>query len=677
MKTLRRLSRTSALKPALCCILIAAGACDGDTGPGQDPSPIVADGGDLTGGGSDDAGTLDSDDLVEQPRMKLQVSPRFDPTHTGFYRMPWPADYRTVDGVADLSDVMGREAILVQRYIDTLSEVRGFSTMPVAIFPFELPDDESIRDAVAQRIGEAIPDAASSLTPAGTLQLVELGAGCGNRTPIEAVFEAEGDRYTAPFVLQVGVVPGYVLKPQTTYAFLIGSEFGAAADIEVAAAGGFADALSGTGSDSELVASYQPLRDCLETAGVSPSSIAVATVFTTQDPVTETRLLREVVMSESVDSPVISDWAEWVEESEDQPYIVWKGTYETPHFQRGDSPFTNEGGGLEFVDGLPVVQKYETVPFTLTLPRDVATTLPVLVWSDGTGADLSSPIGDTHLVEALNRGFAIATFAPQFHDARRTPGSSDELSTFNYVNPEAGRTVFRQQAADTSYFVRVIQEAIPGQMGVPSLKTDKLVYGGHSQGALVGAIVAGVESVFESYALNGVGSYLSETIVSRADPFDINIAIQQLLGVDQRLDRYHIVVQLAQLGADVVDPHNYARAWRGWEGHPRGSSVFLTNGKADTTTSTTSMNALIRAANVMPIGSVGWDIDPLGLWDDMVQVTPLAGNETSFNGQALTYATICNLRTGHFTIYDARAPRQAFVGFWQIGPMGYPTLSLE
>ncbi|MBT3224656.1 MAG: hypothetical protein HN348_36785, partial [Proteobacteria bacterium] len=223
--------------------------------------------------------------------------------------------------------------------------------------------------------------------------------------------------------------------------------------------------------------------------------------------------------------------------------------------------------------------------------------------------------------------------------------------------------------------IRVIREATVDLDDLPDLDTSRLIYGGQSQGALVGAMAAGVETEIAAYALNGIGGYLSITVVERKDPVDINQQLTFLLGLDKALDRFHPVVALAQLGSDVTDPLSYAQRWRGWTEHPGGNNILLINGRNDTTTPTRSVNSITIAGDVTPVDQGGWDVDTFDLWDVEAQSLPISGNTSAVNGDKLTIATILDAKEGHYTIYNNEWARQLAVSFWTTGATSVPEIA--
>jgi len=610
----------------------------------------------------------DAGDTGDSDTQTQALTVRYDRSGGSFYDMPWPSDARlTGDGHVDLSDFPENDDPFVGLFLDVIeAEVSGFSTMPVVYIGLDsLPGIESV------------PTPAQTLESDSSVQLLDVsGANCGLRHPIEVGISSREDRFLEPNLIMAAPVPGFVLAPETPYALVVLERFGSESGFHLESPAAFQAAMDAGNHGLDL------LSDCLDGAGLVRDDIAVATVFTTQDPVGELlRMRNQVADPDRTQTPEISDWRLEDAASIAGRYQSWRGTFSTPIFQAGESPYAGSGGGLVFdADGEPEVQRWEDVPFMITWPETSDPPYPVLIWEDGTFADLTSHVHSNVTARALRAGFAIATFEAQFHGERATPGSDEQLHTFNYFNPESFRTVFRQQAVDTAYFVRLLRESIDELEGLPEVETGRLVYAGQSQGAIVGAITAGVEPGISAYALNGVGAYLSITMIERQDPDDINLQLRTLMGVEDPLNRFHPLVALAQLGGDVADPINFGPRWRGWEGAESGSSLFLINGQLDHTTPERSVNSMTISGDAAPVDEPdepGWNPDPFGVWD--VQPLPLdiSGNTTSLDGTELTIATVLDASEGHFTMYNQEWARALVIGFLETGATGTPVLSAD
>lgn len=610
---------------------------------------------------------LDTSDVGEEP---AGPEARFDPDAEDFYRMPWPADYRRTEaGTLALSDFGALvNNNLLNAYVNVIEDaVEGFSLMPVVYVPFS-------EEVVAR---EAIPSPLESLEEGAAVELVDLSeAGCGERVPVEVrIVSGRKDRYEASYRLMAAPVYGATLHPARTYGLIVRDFLQGVDGASIRVPERLVAALAGDDTDPALNAMFEPLRSCLPDVARDPGVIS-ATVFTTQDPVDEMLRIRSALYAESFETidPALPE--RWAEQSYGN-WTTWRSTFDAPIFLRGEAPWADSGGGFVFgEDGLPDVQVYESIPFTLSVPNEGDGPFPVLIWLDGTGANLASPIGDGWFRGAIDEGFAVASFLAPLHGERAVPGSDEILHTFNFLNPEAGRSVFRQEVAELMFFVRWLRELAPAQFaGVAELSTGNLVFGGHSQGGIVGAIAAGVEPEIDAWVLNGTGAYLSVTITERLEPLNVAATVALLLGSRPDLDRFHPLVNVAQTGAEVVDPHSYIRRWRGSAQDPDGAHIFVINGDEDPTTPQNSVDHLTRTAFLPVISPAGWLADPVGYFGLASPTLPVTGNVIAHNGSALTHATWLEGGGGHFTIYRNADTRDLAVDFWRSTLDGVPLLA--
>lgn len=644
-----RLVAATLLLGAAGCDELVDKALDGFEGSGEGSGIGSGDG---TGDGTGDPGP--------DPYLELApVAARFDVAGDGFYDLPWPTDLRTYDdGTLDLTTFPTQGGDLVRDYVDAIDgDVEGYSLMPVFYAGFE-----------GSLEGASLPSPSSSLLEGAVVQLVELGAGCGARVPIEVRWREEGDNYHDDRLVIAVPVPGFALKPATTYAYVVRRDLGADLGRSAAPTEAFAAGLSGEG---ELAEHLAPLRACLGQAGLEARSIATAGVFTTQDPIRELRALRAAVRDSALQAPEVTAWAEDAEQSGINGRLVFAGAYDTPIYQQGQSPYASEGGNIVFDgDGVPEFVRWESVPFTVVWSTIPEPPYRLLVWSGGTGASQFGFVRSAVTDAALERGFVVANFVPQFHGPRATPGSDEEIHSFNLLNPDAFRNVFRQQVADTAYFLRLLTEANEQLPDLPELDLSRVVYAGHSQGALVGALTAGVETGFEAYAFNGLGAYLSLTALERTDPIDFALIVAGIADIEGAFDRTHPVLAMVQTGADTADTHAAARYWAGWSEHPSGHDVFVSNGVDDVTTPVRSMSAIAIAGGLSPISPPGWDVDPFGVWDVAPAQLPISGNRSAFDGTPRTFATYLSDTTGHFTIQQRSDVRALAMDFLESAATG-------
>lgn len=608
--------------------------------------------------------SLDEDIGTDTTPSYTPVEARFSSRGDDFYRIPWPLDTRLgTDGLVDLSDFPDPGVDLFRRYVDGVEQdVRGFSLMPVIYVRVE-----------GHPFPSGPPAPADSMFPDGDAQLFELGDGCGERVPIELAANVADDDYISGEVMMAAPVPGFPLQPATQYGFVALRSLGNDDGQALSPASELTQALAGQHDDPELNDLFAPLVDCLDTAGIAVDDVAAATVFTTQDPVSGTRALRDFVWNDA--EPPNPEGFAYSDTFSRAAYSAYIGSYETPMFQDGVSPYATTGGKIHFAeDGTPVLQRDETVPFTVVVPNTGEPPFNLLIWVDGTGADDTSWV-DSDVTQALLRaGFVVASYTAQFHGSRAVPGSNEELHSFNYLNPDAFRNTFRQQVADTAYFLRLMTESRDQLAGLPEIDDDLVAYAGQSQGALIGAMLAGVESDIDTYMLNGVGGYLSITAVERDDPIDIPALLSEVAGIDRDYTRFHPLMALAQLGGDVADPQSFARYWTGWAGNPDGVDLLIVNGIDDHTTPIRSMNAIAVAGGAQPAAPAGWNVDPFDVWDVDEGALPLTGNRSAEDGTTRTHAAFLSASTGHFTIYRRGDARDLAVEFLRSGVQGQATL---
>lgn len=675
-----------------CLLLVALNACDDGASADAPPDDATARDdaarGDLGGAGGAPADGAVEDALAGDaapadaalgdaaPDAGPPISrPRFDPGGEGFYATPWPSDARlTAAGTPDLAGFAGSSGSFVRIRDEIQQHIVGFATMPIIYVAFDDPIAEA-----------ALPTPPASTAPDSPLQLIELGERCGRRVPVEAAVRVNTDRFVDANTLQVKNTVGTVLEPGVPYGFVVLRSFGADLGRPAVPSAAFAAAWAGDGS--RFAETLAPLRACLGAAGVEPEDVAVATVFTPQDPVAELRAMRALVAD-----PAKVETRPPTQVRRDPAWsrrrlriTTYSGLVEMPIFQDGDTPYTQMGGGLvPDADGVPTIQRWEPVPFAVAM-RDLDTPpegpRPAVVFIDGTGWDRWDHLRGRWMGEALDAGFIVFSFMPQFHGGRAGTQGGPELATFNFLNPPAGRTNFRQQAAENAFFVRVIREQLAGLEGLPPIDTDHLVYGGHSQGSLAGALTAAVSTEYVAYVLNGLSAYLTLTILERKDLLDFERVVRSLLGSPTPLDLFSPALHMMQLGGEAVDPHNFARLWRGTPARPAGNHVFVINGYTDDTTTPRGMDHLTISANLPTFDPPGWDIDPLGVGAPPTVALPARGNAVGSDGAPLTLATYLDPEEDHFTIHRSGTLRQMALRFWQtaIGgetPLLQPTVEL-
>ena len=220
------------------------------------------------------------------------ITPRFEPDGEGFYRIPWPSDTRVKDdGNVDLRDFPNATSLIIRVFRPELELIQGFSIVPVVYVSLDTSPGNSTMPSPRETVDEQ-----------GSVQLIALDEACGERTPLNVDVDAVGDKYIDANTLRASPEPGFVLAPESRYALVVLKEF--ADDVTFARPAAFDEAMSGEGA---LAEHYAPLRECLESDGLDPDAIAVASIFTTQDTTSVMRSMRKVVL-EDIEAPAVADW---------------------------------------------------------------------------------------------------------------------------------------------------------------------------------------------------------------------------------------------------------------------------------------------------------------------------------------------------------------------------------
>lgn len=630
---------------------------------------------------------------VEEPssRTVSTTGPMLDASlATTFWDLPWPSDARlTAAGTPDMAGFPNPEdANLINEYLGFAQDaLDGFGASAPVYFRFDggvtLPPWEEEHIAASGRCEG----------PVRILDIDPNSVGYGTCLPARWQFvEANtADPFLASNVAIVAPYWGFPMRGRTTYAVYF---------VDVEGPGGYvqgSDALqallAGSG-DASLQPAYQPLADyllvdplaagasseelfwvgdeepVLPADGIDRRWIAHATVFTTQDTTGELAKIAEYVADAS---DLIAWEGDLVLLDEDHAehqelYPLWDGTYRAPNFQRGELPYGEEGGGLVFdAQGEPVPQLDELIPFAISGTREAATMpaagWPVILHQHGTGGDRFSHLsGDGTLRPGLlgaNRGFISIGIPQPFHGDRWPDGNDTSISilSFNFNNPESGRSTFRQGAVDLFSLVRFVQENMVEGGALadahPDLRVDpdNIYFLGHSQGGLTGALALPFLPDVKGWALSGAGGGLSITVMQRTDPVNFEDLVLAALGspAGTVLFEMHPVLGLVQTLVEATDPVNYAPLWIR-DAPFRPASVLLTEGMHDAQTPPDSTEALAVSAG-LPHADPYREEAVFGLelrgFDAMD--TPFSGNVTA-QGAEVT-AGLAQFDSNHFAIF--------------------------
>ena len=485
-----------------------------------------------------------------------------------FFGRPWPDNNRSIGGRPDMEGFPKRGQLeLIDTYMTGIEGLRGFGTNS----PIYIP--------LASR-PEQLPTPTETHTTDGPLWLIDIDPQSPERgalIPLSCTYQESETEWQRADLLAVQPIWGFPLRPRTTYAVILTNEIIAPVD------------------DWDL--SEETRRDLNATLlqrRVDPKRVAFAFTLTTQDPVGEMARFEERIVHD-LHKPALDQRLPRFQNS--TMMGAYEGTMWIPVWQHGEKPYFASGGAFHFDEAnMPILFGWEKILFSLSIPHgDMPPDgWPVTIYGHGTGgnsrsfANSNKPLEPANvLAEAGIAGFGISL---PLHGERAT-NIDPALASFNYLNPDSARAVFRQGALDQLYLAELLTARTHSfelpDGSITKLDSTKVAYMGHSHGGLIGAIAAPffnnrVRAVF----LSGAGGGLSTTIVTRdAGDFDIQGLLVSSLDFssDDELNESHPVVGMVQTLAEVTDPINYAPYWSQrepfWNGAPM--SVLMTEGLLD------------------------------------------------------------------------------------------------
>lgn len=522
----------------------------------------------------------------------------------GIFEAPYPTDLRIKsDGFLDLTGFPNpNESEMVAAYVTFAEEaIRGYSLTPSVSFPFEAALDL-----------DSVTEPSNSASPGSNVILVNVdkeSAGFGRRHPVNAYWFGDGEAiFQSNNTLTIQPLFGTPLLEGTTYAAVV---MRGVTDSQGAPTGQLRivlDGLEGTGPLADL---FAPLRFWMAHGGqdVKAAEVSVATVFTTDRPTLEMKTIAAFVRDE-LPAPTVKDIA--LGEGSTAHYDMYEGHYDGPNFQGGDKPYKTEGDIRFDADGKPIVQFMEPLRFALTVPKGEAPPggWPLVLYGHGTGGDWKSFAGQQIFqpAEVLAKvGIAALSIDQPLHGIRYEGENADSaLNSFNFLNPYAGRSNFRQSAIDVIALVRLARESlvVPAEVSVTMEKVtfddDNVFFFGHSHGGLSAGLFLPFVPELRAVVMSGAGGGLSQTLMLRKDPLDISAAIRLVLKIKNKaeLTVAHPVVALMQNIVDATDPLSYAPLYRYPGAGLPPVSILMTEGPLDLQTPSITTDNLAAAAEI-------------------------------------------------------------------------------
>ncbi|MCA9558124.1 MAG: hypothetical protein H6704_21690 [Myxococcales bacterium] len=665
---------------ALLLALWAWGCDDGSDEAAKD------DGGARDGGVAGDARVPEGDGALpipdELPKALFELAD--DPPTTPLAQIPFPSDlYRTQTGKLDLRGFPHPVQVGIQRTVTTAIEnqLDGFGTSATMYLAFGSTIDP-----------RALPDGpAASLADDASLFVVDVDPDSperGRKWPINWRVQATETSFLPANSLAVRLVEGVALRPRTIYALVLTT---AAAEPSPL----FRQTIEDARPDGPLGRAHDvhaPLRAWLADHKVE---VATASVFTTQDPVSELFQARDFI--HTLPKPQAEDVV--TAGIKQSLFELIEGWYRAPRFQKGDPPYAvariPDEGAIEFdADGNPIVQGEERLRFALSVPLGPppAEGWPVVLYGHGTGGNYTS-FFRADVAAVLSRvGIAVISMDQIHHGPRdprpdgcdaKTGAARDtcvQLAFFNFLVPAAGRDNVRQSALDLVSLMRLAQtldfdEGLSVQGQRIKLNPNQIMYMGHSQGGLNGPLFMAIEPQVKAGMLSAAGACIPISIEQKTEPVDINQLVRAAVrvGDNDSLDRWHPVLSLLQTYIEVSDGANYAGFW--FDEPPEGyapKSVFMTAGLEDEYTPPDAIFALAAAGRVPVVQTVLVPIEALTLLGiESDDIPPFAGNVA---GGAAAAGLAQYAGEGHFIIQNVPSAKQRYRKFFESVVKGEPTI---
>jgi fermentation-respiration switch protein FrsA (DUF1100 family) len=583
-----------------------------------------------------------------------------------FLDAPWPSDlFVTPDGLDlhSFPNPYGSVALFdVIRLFETNDAFAATQTMY-----FRVPDgvDEA-----------SLPASPKESMTSDAMFLIELAS--KRRIPLDHTVYPDGTDFLPPGT--VALMPLLGAVPDGAFALVVTSAAKSKGGARLGPSGHMRALMTCEAIDAPRAPDCAPYQEVAAWAeaelGLAIDDIALISVTTPKDATATLRKANALLRSAPV--PRVKSIVKRTDDAYED-YVVYDGVVSLTQFQAGRPPYDvldhRSGGFVLDDDGTPIPQRDEDVPFILTVPKGGVPDagFPVVINGHGTGGDLESGLGngagDTAW-ELARIDTAMLSVSEPLHFTRAgyREGQEDIL-TFNFFNPLAGRDNWRQSALEKVQLVTLAMNlVVPAEnRGSARVRLDanNVGYFGHSQGGIVGALVIGVEDRINAAFLSGAGAGFGPSLVEKEDPVKIIdvLKLVLLMPEDEDVDIFHPVISLLQSYVDPADPINYGRAWRNQRG--RVPHLLATSGLLDTFTPPRQHEGLAGAFGLPIAAPVEQPIEVLELLDIEDTGNTVEGNLETRDGAPLTAALFQYADHGHFAVFNDAGCQAALRFFFQ------------
>ncbi|MCC7073438.1 MAG: hypothetical protein IT383_19155 [Deltaproteobacteria bacterium] len=595
-----------------------------------------------------------------------------EPLGEDFLDTPWPSDLlRTPEGGLDLLRFPNPYgAMALEDVLRLMASTQGTAASSTLYFHVDGGVDVATLPA----------DPAASLAEDASMFLLEVDTLA--RVPIEWQYYAEASSFLPAGT--VAVQPLLGAFPRNRYALVVTSAARAAAGAPLGAAPDLAallrcEPIEGLAAPPDC-APYGALASAL---ALSLDDVALVQLVTPLDA--RTPLVAGGATARGFGPQAVVTGKR--EDNVDDPYVIYDGVVTLAQFQAGTPPFDDlDGttGGFVFDEsGAAVVQRTEDVAFVLTVPKrdQPVGGYCVVVYGHGTGGDLESGVGDESTL-AADAGCALLAVSEPLHRTRAGyRAGQEDMLTFNFFNPVAGRDNWLQSAMEKVQLVTVVSSlSVPGEVsgGAPlSFDAASVSYLGHSQGGIAGALFLAVEDRITGAFLSGAGAGFQASLVEKTDPVEIATVLRTVLSMpdDDAVDRFHPVIALLQTLVDPADPLNVGDLWRYRSGAV--PHLVVSSGLKDTYTPPRCHGALAAAFGLPVAEPISVPVPVLELVGIEAGPLTLEGNLSTVDGAPLTGGVLQYPEDGHFAIYRNADAANAVRRFLTTLQSGVPSVRVR
>ena len=593
-----------------------------------------------------------------------------NPSFADFLDVPWPSDFHRQDGNENTVDMRAfpnpTNSTLLDTYVETFQlNATGYSGVGSQYFYSPEGIDA---DSVPQTPKDSIEDGA-------TLFLVELD-NLDTKIPVEIkVYDRDLDFVKSGTVAVRPLLGLHTIKPT---ALVVTNKVKNAEGGSLTASEDMKKMMACEPVETTLyVPDCKRYQKVLDGIGLDADEVALISLLTPQDPTADFLPATEK-MIESY-GPEVRNIEFMGDSWQTANYYAYKGELKLENYQKGNAPFNkreDEEGRFVFDDeGAFAVQSEEWAPFSLTVPKYEMPEngWPIAVYGHGTGGSRLSPLGDDDGSEAYllaKAGWAVITIAEPLHRSRDGyQEGNEEINTFNFFNPWSSRHTWLMSTLEKIQQVSAVTILdVPSIDGAPEARFDLAHIGfiGHSQGGIVGAMLAPLDERIECMFLSGAGAGFTDSMTGKFEPVDIPGVLIMALDLDdvEELDVFHPLMTMMQFWIDPADPIHYGQLWHKGTGFAQ-PHLLATSGLKDKYTPVPTHHGLagsFRLPIVEPVADMFPVVDILGL---TAQEPPLQGNLVLGNGVVRTAGMVQYPQNGHFAIYENSGAQALIHNFFE------------